>query len=300
MSTATIFNIQRFSLNDGPGIRTTVFLKGCPLSCAWCHNPESMDPKPELMLKAEHCVACELCVPVCDHALTGKLMDAGHPDDRCTRCGECVEVCPAEARQMSGEEWSVQGLLAELGRDQVYHAESSGGVTFSGGEPLTAGNAPFVLSCLETLSQQGIHTAIDTCGHVSSDILLEAARLADLVLYDIKVMDLAGHIRSTGRNNRLILENLERLLEAGHKVWVRVPLIPGFTDDAQNLDALADYLLTLPRTPRVFLLPYHATGGDKYSRLGRTYEMQNTPSMTPEELTVHVNRMRARGLEVEG
>ena len=299
MNRATIFNIQRFSLQDGPGIRTTVFLKGCPLHCSWCHNPESMDPRPEPMLKVEHCLSCELCTPVCKEGLTGNLAQVGHPDERCTRCGQCVAVCPTEARQMSGRLYPVPELIEEVRRDEVYHHQSRGGVTFSGGEPLTVGNAPFVLQSLAELSRHGIHTAVDTCGQVSSDLLLHAASLADLILYDLKIMDSKKHQESTGTGNERIHENLHLLMEKDTPVWVRVPLIPGHTNDEENLDAMADFLMGLPRRPRVSLLPFHATGGDKYGRLGLDNKMNNIPSMTAPQLRLCQDYMRARGLEVE-
>jgi len=302
VKTATIFNIQRFSLHDGPGIRTTVFVKGCPLRCAWCHNPESMAPGPEPLLTASHCVGCELCLPVCAEDLTGRIdrPDAwAHPGQACTRCGECADVCPTGARKLVGQDWSVPDLLDELARDAVYHAASTGGVTFSGGEPLTAHNAPFVLACLKTLAARGIHTAVDTCGHVPPDRLSAAAQLSDLVLYDLKIMDPARHAQATGRDNDLILSNLAGLLAAGHHVWVRVPLIPGQNTDRDNLVGLATFLKDQRQVPFVQLLPYHATGREKYARLGRTYELPDTPGQTTAEVDACADLFREHGLQVQ-
>lgn len=299
MTTATVFNIQRFSLHDGPGIRTTVFLKGCPLRCLWCHNPESMAPQKEPVLNANHCMGCEECLPVCSEGLTGRLDMAGgpgYPGSACLRCGSCADACPTGARLLLGEDYSVQQLLDEVSRDGVYHRESSGGMTFSGGEPLTPANAPFVLACLEQLADRGVHTAVDTCGHVPTKALLEAAELADLMLYDLKLMDPVRHLEATGRDNGLILENLRALLDRGDQVWIRIPLIPGQNDDDENLLAIADFLASSGHRAPVSLLPYHDTGGDKYRRLGRTNAMQHVPAMTESRLAAIVSQFAGRGI----
>lgn len=306
MTAAVVFNIQRFSLHDGPGIRTTVFLKGCPLRCLWCHNPESMRATPESMLQESRCVACGLCAPVCQAGLAGPLrLPAGQVNPRqekasgeCIACGRCAQECPTEARRLAGRQYGHEELLAELERDAPYHDASGGGITFSGGEPLTAAHAPFVMGCLARLRQAGRHTAVDTCGLVRCEDLLAAGREADLILYDLKIMDSARHELATGRGNERILENLTLLLESGAQVLVRTPLIPGHTDDRENLNALADFLLAQPRVPRLQLLPYHATARDKYPRLGRVYELKDTPASRPEDLCRAADLLRGRGLEV--
>ena len=301
MKTATIFNIQRFSLHDGPGIRTTVFVKGCPLSCAWCHNPESIDPRQEPMLAEYRCVGCELCTPVCPENLTGRLdleNGAHRPNKTCQRCGECAEACPSGARELLGENWSADALLKELRSDAIYHGESGGGITFSGGEPLTPGNAPFVLECLEALAAESVNTAVDTCGYVPTDALLGAAGVTDLILYDLKILDAERHTRATGRDNTLILRNLEALLKTDCTVWVRIPLIPGHTADEANLNALAQFLQGQASPPPVYLLPYHAAGRNKYTRLGRSSELPDTPVLTAEEVESRAELLRSRGLQV--
>jgi len=296
VSTATVFNIQRFSLHDGPGIRTTVFLKGCPLSCPWCHNPESRDPRPQLALHPDRCLGCEACVPVCDHGVAGPL-DA-LPGGTCVACGACADTCPANARDLLGRVWTADELLEEMLRDQVYYETSGGGVTFSGGEPLTTANAPFVLECLAGLRCHGVHTAIDTCGHVDTDTLLEAAGLTDLVLYDVKLMDDREHRRVCGVGNGSIHDNLRCLGRLGTEVRVRVPLVPGLTDTAGNLEAIAHLVADLPGRPEVHLLPYHTTGRDKYGRLGLSYELMETAAPAPDDLARAARKLSDHGLHV--
>jgi pyruvate formate lyase activating enzyme len=304
MTTATVFNIQRFSLHDGPGIRTTVFLKGCPLRCLWCHNPESMDTRPEPMIAAGRCIGCELCAPVCAHNLTGRVaLDSAdnRPTQVCERCGQCAEACPSGARQMAGQVTGAAELLARLRRDAVYHEESGGGVTFSGGEPLSAGNAPLVLECLASLRKAGIDTAVDTCGHVNPDTLQRAAALTNLFLFDLKIMDPERHLAATGRGNRLVHENLQVLLGEARPVWVRVPLIPGWTDDRENLKAMAEFLVTAAGSagpPPVYLLPWHEIARDKYQRLGLADRLVEARRLTPEQTSACAGYLEERGLTV--
>ena len=301
MSTAVVFNVQRFSLHDGPGIRTTVFLKGCPLRCSWCHNPESLDARPEPLLKAERCLGCELCAPACAEGLAGPLdpmTAANRPDARCVRCGDCAEACPAGARELVGRTRTVAELVEEVLRDAPYHRETGGGVTFSGGEPLAPANAPFVRDCLVALRARGAHTALDTCGHVATDTLLEAAALADLVLWDLKLMDDGAHRRHTGVGAALIHANLRALADRGIPVRVRVPLVPGITDGEDNLAAIGRFVAGLPGRVPVDLLPYHTTARDKYARLGRDYALAGTPAPGVEELGRKAAVLSGFGLDV--
>jgi len=301
VTTATVFNVQRFSLHDGPGIRTTVFLKGCPLRCAWCHNPESMDPRPEPALKADRCLGCGICLPACDQGLTGTLQVAApenRPDGSCIRCGACAVACPTGARQMMGRAVDAATLVDELVRDGVYHAESGGGVTFSGGEPLAPGNASFVLDCLEDLRCRGVHTAIDTCGHVDPGALQTAAAGADLVLYDLKIMGDGEHRAACGVGNERILDNLRELAGTEAAVRVRVPLIPGLTDSEANLGAIGEFLASLPRRLPVDLLPFHGMAADKYGRLDRDWSLSGAVPHTPEEIEAKAELLRAHGLDV--
>ena len=264
-----VFNIQRCSVHDGPGIRTTVFLKGCPLSCRWCHNPEGIDEAPVLMINADRCVTCGACSEACPVEIGGAA-PAGQQWDRgaCIRCGSCVEACQADARELVGHDYGVDELVDELERDRVFFETSGGGVTFSGGEPLA--QSGFLIDCLRECRRRGLHTAIDTCGLAPKEILLEVASGADLLLYDLKHMDPMRHRSETGADNRLILENLRALSESNVDVWIRVPLIPGFNDDAANMEATGAFLEGLPRRHRVFVLPYHGIATGKRSRLEET------------------------------
>lgn len=301
MTTTTILNLQRFSLHDGPGIRTTVFMKGCPLSCAWCHNPESMDPRPEVMIKDDRCIGCDQCAPVCGPGIAGRLdMDpqVNRPDETCERCGACADTCPAEARQRAGRTMCVEEVVAEVGRDRAYYVESGGGVTFSGGEPLTTVNAGFTLQALKECRRAGLHTAVDTCGHVSREALLEAGARADIILYDLKIMDSDRHRAATGAGNERILQNLQTLSRAGADIRVRVPLIPGLTDDAHNLEMIARFVKALPGRHPIHVLPYHGTARDKYGRLGKTYGLDDVTAPDETAVAVAVGRVRAFGSDV--
>ena len=262
-----VFDLQRFSLNDGPGIRTTVFLQGCPLACFWCHNPESQSLSPVLLHYDARCLRCGACARVCP---TGCIaVDAASwsiDRSRCTLCGRCAEACPVESVVLSGRIWEDDALLDRLLPDLPFYRESGGGVTFSGGEPLlqAAGLARF----LPRLKEQGIHAAIETAGAVPASELDLVLPHADLFLFDLKHVDPAAHRAATGADNRRILENLARVAASGTPVVVRVPVIPGFNDSEQALVAIADRAAGLG-IGRIDLLPYHRLGSSKYAALGR-------------------------------
>jgi pyruvate formate lyase activating enzyme len=282
-SKGLIFNIQRFSVNDGPGIRTTVFLKGCPLHCRWCHNPESISPTKEIMLREDRCLRCGDCVAFCKH-LAIRKEDGRFVTDRksCERCGECVEQCYADAREVVGKEVTVSEIMPELLKDAVFYDESGGGVSLSGGEPLL--QHEFALALLQVCKANGLHTVVDTTGFTSPAILERISQFVDLFLYDLKTLNDGKHIEFTGVSNQIILENLERLVRWEKDVIVRIPIIPAVNDDVESIRSIGAYLGSLGRIREIQLLPYHKSGVDKYQRLGAEYLMRDTSAMTTEQL----------------
>jgi pyruvate formate lyase activating enzyme len=299
MNTAVILNVQRFSVQDGPGIRTSVFFKGCPLHCPWCHNPESMESRPELALKAERCLGCEACSPVCPENEAGPMNPATkRPGEICLRCGACADACPSGARDLLGWRTNVPDLVAELERDRPYYEESGGGVTFSGGEPASPENAAFLIDCLDACAASGLHRVVDTCGHVPADTLRAVADRADLLLYDLKIMDTDRHRKTVGVGNELIHGNLKALATAGCPLWIRVPLIPGLTDDEANLLALGGFVASLDRPVPVYLLPHHGGAGEKYRRLGLTDSLAGVATPDAALVDEKAELIRSRGVEV--
>ncbi|MCL4394349.1 MAG: glycyl-radical enzyme activating protein [Chloroflexi bacterium] len=297
MESGIVFDIQRFSIHDGPGIRTTVFLKGCPLSCWWCHNPESQSTRPELMFREHRCIRCGSCLTTCPEDAISKDGDAVLTDlTKCTVCGDCVQVCQTEAREIVGREMTVEQVMQEIEKDVAFYDESRGGVTFSGGEPLM--QAPFLVALLRACREREIRSAVDTSGLASWKTLERVADLADLFLYDLKLIDETRHRNFTGVSNELILSNLRALARNGRSVAVRMPLIPGINDDEHNLEQLARFVLSLDHPPQVSLLPYHKAGADKYARLHKPYALGDTEPPTEERATELADRLQGYGLTV--
>jgi pyruvate formate lyase activating enzyme len=261
-----VFDVQRFSLHDGPGIRTVVFLKGCPLRCTWCANPESQQPGPQIAWFENLCAGCGRCAEACPRGAV-RLDDDRVRTDRglCAGCGACAAACSRGARRLLGREVTADEIMAEVRRDAPFFRRSGGGVTFSGGEPLA--QPALLLECLRRCRRWGYHTAVETCGQARWDDLREVASLTDLFLYDLKALDPARHEELTGLGNELILENLERLLAAGAGVVVRVPVVPGANDDDAGLESLAAFVAEHPGVSRVDLLPCHALAAHKYAAL---------------------------------
>lgn len=296
--TGVIFDIKRYALHDGPGIRTTFFLKGCPLTCAWCANVEGIHSEKEVWLVPGHCIRCGTCVESCPESAAVLTDNAPMIDrSRCTRCAECVETCPTNTRAALGQPMSVAEVIKQLERDRLFFDESEGGVTFSGGEPLM--QHAFLLACLQACHKRDIHTAVDTSGAAATEAILAIAEYADLFLYDLKLMDDERHRALVGVSNQLIHENLRQLVVGGKRVWVRVPLIPGINDDDENLDRLADFVLSLSPHPPVFLLPYHRIGSDKYDRLGRTYTLPNIEPPSKAHVETIAKRLSDQQLDVK-
>ena len=278
---ARVFNIMRFSTHDGPGIRTTVFFKGCPLACQWCHNPESQRSQSEVLYFEERCRHCLDCAAACPHHAISESGGVPITSAACHLCGVCTEACAAEARQIAGRRVTLPELVAEVKRDQVFFEESGGGVTLSGGEPLA--QSRFVSSFLGACRREGIHTVLETCGYVYAETFRQVAYQADLVYFDLKLIDPTAHHQRTGVSNRLILHNLQGLAASGRPVTVRIPVIPGVNDSVDEIRHFTA-CLTDVGIRNVELLPYHRIGSEKYRRLGRTYTLGDIPQPAPEDL----------------
>lgn len=265
MSQAVVYNIQRMSTKDGPGLRTTVFLKGCPLRCLWCSNPESQSFKAQLMVFENLCSGCGQCMKHCPEKAVQKKGDVYNRDTtRCTDCGACVPTCPTKARAMSGESMDVSQVMEVIRKDALFYANSDGGVTVGGGEPTAAGD--FLLNLLRACQGEGYHTCVDTCGFCPPEHFSKVIALTDLFLFDCKHMDPEQHKRLTGKDNTVILANLRAALLSGVQTRIRVPLMPDMNDSAKNISAMAAFLREFG-VQEVDVLPYHAFGSSKNAAL---------------------------------
>ena len=297
---ALIFDIKRFAINDGPGIRTTLFMKGCPLRCVWCHNPEGFDEKPVKMYTKKKCIGCKTCVEVCPQKnlvlTTEGIKDLGH----CTACGKCTNECPTLALEMAGKEWKMEDLMAEVEKERQVMEESGGGVTICGGEPLM--HTDYLCEVLNELGKRGFHRTVDTTLFASPEKVKKVAERCELFLVDLKLMDSAKHRFYTQVGNEQILSNIRLLSEIGHPFWIRIPFIAGVNADEENLTASAEFLATLPTKPQmVNLLVYHDVGIGKHARLGATYNPDNIEMEAPSEEMQQkaLDIMQAHGLNTK-
>ncbi len=275
-----IFDIERFAIHDGPGIRTTLFLKGCPLACWWCHNPESLSPRPQLALLSSKCIGCGRCFDACPHGVHEKHVDGSRAlhREKCAVCGRCAEACVAEALVIQGREITVDQAMEELRKDMPFYKTSGGGVTLSGGEPMR--QPDFCEAVLAACRREHIHTALDTSGYAPWEDYERVLRSVDLVLYDCKLADPEEHRRYTGVSNNLIRENLTRIDARGVPIEIRIPIIPGINDARENIEKTARMLAGKKCITAVTLLPYHGLGETKYPQVGRVYRLDGlqTPS----------------------
>ena len=283
---ALIFDIKRYAINDGPGIRTTIFLKGCPLRCVWCHNPEGWTSLPQKLYKKTKCIGCQSCVEACPQHAIELTSDGIRPtDNTCILCGKCTEECPTTALEMCGREWSMDDLMAEVEKERNIMEDSGGGVTLCGGEPLM--HFEYVLELLRELGRRGFHRTVDTTLYASSDVVRAIAGECELFLVDLKLMDSEKHRLYTAVSNELILQNIRLLAEIDKEFSIRIPLIEGINADEQNMEAMAVFLDSIPwKRRKVHLLPYHDVGKDKHRRMWSAYNPQGFHMEPPSDDTL--------------
>lgn len=291
-----VFDIQRFSVHDGPGIRSTVFLKGCPLSCLWCCNPESQKWHPEVLLNADLCIGCNRCVTACPTgAVVNNQGQLSYNRQICTDCGSCVETCYADARTIKGAMMNVDQMVDAIIKDRAFYDNSGGGVTFSGGEPLM--HAAFLEEVMKRCVEQGIHISVETCGHVPMANIERIAPYVSLFLFDIKHTDSEKHKAFTGVDNAQILANCRRLAELGREISIRVPVIPTFNMDEPTLSSIAQFAHEIG-AKNMHLLPYHRFASNKYNMLGRTYWHPGVEKAEVEDVEVLRDAIAIPGLKI--
>jgi pyruvate formate lyase activating enzyme len=317
--TGTVFDIKKYAIHDGPGIRTTVFLQGCPLSCWWCHNPESQSRRPVLLYRENRCVLCGSCVEVCPQEgiqlSGGQMLESRDPGSqgsevalrqlgtavtdraKCNVCGTCAEICYHGAREVSGQVMSVEEVMAAIERDLPFYDQSGGGVTFSGGEPLM--QPDFLAALLRACKAREIHTVVDTSGHTAWQVIDGLRGDVDLFLYDLKLIDNQRHKKYTGISNELILRNLHRLAQCGAQLEVRIPLIPGINDDRENLEQSAALIAGLSGVTGVELMAYHDIAAAKYASLGMAYRLLDVKPPSEDDMQEAARVFQDRGLIVK-
>lgn len=281
MTKGIVFNIQKFSIHDGPGIRTTVFLKGCPLRCKWCANPESQLERVQILYDENKCVGCQTCVHICPQKAISYTDKITVDTDRCVGCLQCVHNCPQKALSFEGEYKEVQTIVDTCMQDIDFYEESGGGITISGGEGMA--QPEFLKALVSALKENHLHVAIETTGYIQEDTFKELAPMFDLLLFDVKQADTNKHFAGTGVHNALIKKNLTWAVSQGIEVLPRIPVIPGFNAELEDAQQIAQYLLEIG-LKRIQLLPFHQMGERKYELLNREYELKNVKALYPEDL----------------
>jgi len=297
MSESLIFDIKRYAINDGPGIRVVIFFKGCNLKCAWCHNPEGISAKVEKMYAPAKCIICGSCVEICpEKAITLTTEGIITNPDLCKLCGRCAGVCPTKAIEMSGKVMSVPEIMDIIEKERIFFDQSGGGVTFSGGEPLV--HAKMLIELLDECGKRGIHRAVDTAGNVGTETILEVARRTDLFLYDLKHMDSDLHKKWIHAGNEKILHNLKAISDSGAHIIIRIPLVGGVNDTDENIEQTAKFISELSGEKKtVHLLPYHNIAQNKYMKLGKSDDFEQLKEPGKEVLVRAIEKFKEYGIE---
>ncbi|MBP2033965.1 pyruvate formate lyase activating enzyme [Clostridium algifaecis] len=293
---ALVFNIQRYSIYDGPGIRTIVFLKGCPLSCLWCSNPESQSINPQVIFSANKCINCGACVEKCNSGASilkdGKVQ---FQIEKCTSCAQCLDVCPTNARQIIGEIRTIDEVIREVEKDRQFYINSNGGVTFSGGEPTL--HYEFLEEIVPKLKEKAIHVAIETTGYCEWTKFWRAVKDMDLILFDLKQMNNEKHKQYTGVENNIILQNAEKISKLKETVF-RIPVIPEYNDNIENFREIINMIERIKFKGKVNLLPYHLYGKAKYNKIGKIYKLFDVETPSKEKMNKILNIFKKNNIDV--
>lgn len=292
----TIFDIKRYAINDGPGIRTTIFFKGCPMSCLWCHNPESIHSNPQKIYEQDRCIGCLECIDVCPEKAIFLTDQGMNTDKSCVRCGKCAQICPSEAIQIAGRRVNIEDIMQIIEKDILFYDESKGGVTFSGGEPLM--QADFLCELLDACEYLDIHRTVDTSGYAPLQVFKKIIKKTDLLLFDLKMIDDKKHKKFTGVSNESIIKNLKLAAEKQVDTIIRIPVIPGINTDDENIEKTGCIVSSLPNVLSICLLPYHDSAKGKYRRFAMKYSLPKVITPNIFQMESFAEKLKSFNLKV--